>query len=486
MQNSRVSYQFNMPSASRAIIKVLGVGGGGSNAVSYMARQGIQGVDFAICNTDLQALNTSTVEERLQIGPTFTGGLGAGSDPKVGREAALESKEDIRNLLSDNVRMLFVTAGLGGGTGTGAAPEIAKISKEMDILTVGIVTMPFLFEGARKMDKAKDGLAELKRFCDTVIVILNEKLQEIYGESSLSDAFDKADNILTMAARGIAEIITLPGNINVDFEDVKTVVKDAGDAVMGSAEANGERRALKAVEEAVHSPLVNNEHMQGAEKILISITSGNDPEHQIKMDEVSSITEYVRSKIGEGAEVIFGHGCDDALEDRIRVTLVATGFSAAEQQAEGAAGRHVFNFGSSKSSVRSRISTLDIFSGHEKKEEEERKEPTQEAPAPLPEDDKELEEFSGAANPVSLRHTFAVRREERIRKIAQEKPQKTGASATTDDDAWRERIEVPTYKRRKVKLFTVHPPAADNISRFQLDREDGISEDNRFLHDNVD
>lgn len=481
MIDKKFTYQFNMPNASQAIIKVLGVGGGGSNAVNHMFHQGIQGVDFAVCNTDVQALNTSPVEERLQIGPTLTDGLGAGSDPKVGKEAAMESKEGIRNLLTDNIRMLFVTAGFGGGTGTGAAPEIAKISKEMGILTVGIVTMPFHFEGARKMDKAQDGLREFKQVCDTVIVILNEKLQEVYGEFSLPEAFAKADNILTTAARGIAEIITLPGNVNVDFEDVKTVVQDAGDAVMGSAEASGERRALEAVERAVHSPLINNEHMQGADKILISITSGSEQAHQIKMDEVSSITDYVRGKIGEGAEVIFGHGCDDTLGESIRVTLIATGFAHASHAGEPSK-RRLFTSEHLSANAQAKCGdTLDMFTPRDQTEG------TEEHVLQTETDGMELEEFAGAANPMSSQHELAMRRAERIRKIAQERAHKSGVMhPTTDEETWKQRMEVPTFQRRKVKLLAPYPSAANNISRFHLGEQHGLSEDNRFLHDNVD
>ena len=359
MLNENTTYQFNMPNTSQAIIKVLGVGGGGSNAVNYMFQRGIQGVDFSVCNTDLQALNASPVEERLQIGAALTNGLGAGSDPMVGRNAAVESKEEIRNLLTENIRMLFVTAGLGGGTGTGAAPEIAKIAMEMELLTVGIATMPFGFEGPRKMAKAQDGLAELKRVCDTVIVILNEKLQEVYGELTLEEAFAKADSVLTTAARGIAEIITLPGTVNVDFEDVKTVVKGAGDAVMGSAEGSGEQRALEAVEAAIHSPLINNEHMQEADKILISITSGKEP--PVSLQEVNDITGYVQSKIGEGSELIFGNGCDESLGDRIRVTLIATGFDRSSEPAAPNK-RRVFDLDNPKGSANfKRGDTLDLF-----------------------------------------------------------------------------------------------------------------------------
>ena len=267
-----MSFEFEIPSHHRSIIKVIGVGGGGSNAVSYMHSVGITNVEFIVCNTDIQALHSSTVKNQLQIGIELTKGLGAGSDPSKGRDAAQESSHQIRELLrSDDTKMLFITAGMGGGTGTGAAPIIAKIAKELDILTVGIVTVPFNFEGKAKMQKALDGINQLKKNCDSVITILNEKLIEIYGNLSQSKAFEKADNIIATGAKCIAEIITVPGKINVDFEDVKTVMKNAGTSVMGSAESSGENRAKDAVEKAINSPLLNDRRIDGARKILLNI-----------------------------------------------------------------------------------------------------------------------------------------------------------------------------------------------------------------------
>src|SRR6478752_2979788 len=319
------SYKFEVPKhiQTKSIIKVIGVGGGGSNAVNHMYKQGIKDVEFVVCNTDNQALNSSPVPNKLQIGSNLTEGLGCGANPEVGKNAALESKDQIREMLA-GTKMVFITAGMGGGTGTGAAPVIAKIAKDMDILTVGIVTAPFSFEGKKKMGQAEQGMEALRQNCDTVLVILNDKLREIYGNLSIGQAFGQADNILTTAAKGIAEIITLAGYVNVDFQDVRTVMLNAGAAVMGSAETRGENRAIIAAEGALSSPLLDNRDIMGAKRILLSIISGVEAE--LQMDELTEITEYIQEQAGDEAEVIFGHGVDSMLSDRIRVTVIATGF----------------------------------------------------------------------------------------------------------------------------------------------------------------
>lgn len=313
--------KFDMPKNQSSIIKVLGVGGGGSNAVSHMYSQGIQGVDFLICNTDAQAMEASPVPTKVQLGSK---GLGAGSLPAVGKEAATENIEDIKLLLEKNTKMLFITAGMGGGTGTGAAPVIAEAARKLGILTVGIVTIPFLFEGRKRKLQAEAGLEELRKYVDTLLIISNDKLREVHGDLKLSEAFQKADNILTVAAKGIAEIITVTGYINVDFEDVKTVMKDSGTAIMGSATAEGENRALLAIEEALSSPLLNDNRINGADNILLYIASGNE---EITMDEVMEITDYIQNEAGQSAEIIWGNGKDESLGNKISVTLIATGFS---------------------------------------------------------------------------------------------------------------------------------------------------------------
>lgn len=324
MFQSGATYKFDLPRQHKSIIKVIGVGGGGSNAVNHMYRLGIKDVEFIVCNTDLQALNSSPVPGKLQIGTNLTEGLGCGANPEVGRAAAMESKEQIREWLT-GTKMVFVTAGMGGGTGTGAAPVIAKIAKEMDILTVGIVTMPFGFEGRKKIAQAEAGLAAMRNSCDTVLAILNDQLRQMFGNLSISQAFGEADGVLTTAAKGIAEIITLAGYVNVDFQDVRTVMLNAGAAVMGSAETSGEDRAIRAAQQALASPLLDNKDIMGAKRILLSIISGEEAE--LQMDELSQITEYIQEQAGDECEVIFGHGVDAALGNCIRVTVIATGFA---------------------------------------------------------------------------------------------------------------------------------------------------------------
>jgi cell division protein FtsZ len=323
---------FDLPKDESPIIKVLGVGGGGSNAVTHMFKQGIVGVDFAICNTDAQAMELSPVPTRLQLGPNLTEGRGAGSKPNVGKLACEESIEDVKRYLENNCKMLFVTAGMGGGTGTGAAPIIAKTAREMDILTVGIVTLPFTFEGRRRASQGKEGLAELKKNVDTLIIISNDKLRQIYGNLSISDAFGEADNILTTAAKGIAEIITVPGYVNVDFEDVNTVMRDSGVAIMGTASAEGEDRAKTAVDSALHSPLLEDNDIRGAEHILLNITSGTK---EVTMDEIFEITEFVQEEAGYGTDLIWGNCYDESLGDKISVTVIATGFERNRPKKEG-------------------------------------------------------------------------------------------------------------------------------------------------------
>ena len=309
-----------------SIIKVVGVGGGGGNAVTYMFKQGIHNVNFVICNTDAQALANSPVPVKIQLGKTKTEGLGAGNKPEVGRNDALESIDDIREVLDTGTKMVFVTAGMGGGTGTGAAPVIARISKELGILTVAIVTMPFRFEGTQRFNQAIEGINELKEHVDALLVINNEKLREMYGDLTIKNAFSKADNVLTMAAKGIAELVTLPGQVNVDFADVKTIMTGGGLTVMGSATASGENRAREAVEAALNSPLLDNNDISGARRILLNITSGSD-ENEVTMDELGIITDFVNSSAKNVTDLIWGAGNDNSLGNAVCVTIVATDFS---------------------------------------------------------------------------------------------------------------------------------------------------------------
>ena len=319
---------FNLNEKTPTIIKVIGVGGGGGNAVEYMYEKGICDVDFVICNTDYQALRNSPIPCKIQLGKELTAGHGAGNNPAMGEKSAQESLADIEAILKKDTRMAFITAGLGGGSGAEQyllvhAPVIARLSKDMGILTVGIVSVPARFEGPKRLDQARDGLRRLKDHVDCLIVIDNEKIKSIYGSQTISQAFAKANDVLNIAAKGIAEIITLPGYINVDFADVRTVMTDSGVAIMGAAQASGEDRAIRAITEALESPLLNNNDILGAKDILLNITSGTD---EITMDEMSQITSHIIRKVGNNAAVIWGVGTDPDLGDAVSVTIIATGF----------------------------------------------------------------------------------------------------------------------------------------------------------------
>jgi len=321
MSNSTENTQSNKK--IQPIIKVIGVGGGGSNAVTHMYNEGIVDVDFYICNTDAQALSISPVENKIQIGQKLTEGRGAGNNPEVGKNATLESREEIIEILEQNTKMLFITAGMGGGTGTGAAPVIAEIAKELGIITIGIITTPFDFEGKVRMRQAIKGVEEIEKHVDSLLIINNEKLRRIFGELTLSAAFGEADNILAVAAKGIAEIITVHGHVNVDFADVETVMKDSGVAILGSAIASGENRSIHAIKKALNSPLLNSNDISGARNILLNVTSGTD---EFKLDELGEITDYVQSLVKDDVQIIWGNGIDPQLEESIRVVIIATGF----------------------------------------------------------------------------------------------------------------------------------------------------------------
>jgi len=557
MSDNMKDYRFDLPKNQKSIIKVIGVGGGGSNAVNHMYGLGIKDVEFVVVNTDAQALKSSPVPLRLQLGANLTEGLGAGANPEQGRSAALESEEEIRELLADNTKMVFITAGMGGGTGTGAAPIVARIAKELNILTVGIVTAPFMFEGKKKMAVAQAGIESLRENCDTVLVILNDKLREIYGNLAIRTAFSKADDILSTAARSIAEIITIHQDVNVDFEDVKTVMKDAGAAVMGSATEEGEGRAIRAAGAAISSPLLNNVDIKGAQKILLSIMSGEDEE--LSMDELSDITEYIQEKAGDNAEVIFGQGIDPELGSAIRVTVIATGFemdrlsvpprtsSDAAPVSAFASPAPVANEALAPSPEQIKT-VINLDSG---KSEQVREEPIAggtsfsfsfpKAPVvvttPTNEDEKvEEEEFSFEIQPVmegsipvsaapivedetveeeKIVHNLYEEHEAPVTSntLVQEQPVapvfgndyyeqmklraiqraherfeklKGGRSLPTASDDLTEKMEVPAYQRKNVVLNEPQHSSESTLSRFNLNEENEILGNNRFLHDNVD
>ena len=320
---------FNLPKNQSSVIKVIGVGGGGSNAVNYMFHHGIEGVDFAVCNTDLQALESSPIPNKIQIGAEITEGLGAGANPEVGRKAAEESIERIEELLDSNTKMLFITAGMGGGTGTGAAPVIARVAREQEILTVGVVTVPFWTEGGHRKEYAQHGLEELRDNVDTLLVINNDKLIEVFGDLTLSQAFGKANEVLNTATKGIAEVISQTLMVNIDLNDAKRVLKNSGTAVMGQAYASGENRAIEAVEAALDSPLLNDNNIKGAQQVLLKIVTGTG-EQEIRMTELFSIKKHIQDAAGCDVNIIEGIGVEDGLGDQISVTVIATGFEVKE------------------------------------------------------------------------------------------------------------------------------------------------------------
>lgn len=322
------SIAFDLPKNQSNVIKVIGVGGGGSNAINHMFQQGIKGVDFYICNTDAQALQNSGVPNKIQLGVNLTEGLGAGANPDIGEQSAVESFDDISTMLDTNTKMVFITAGMGGGTGTGAAPIIAKMAKDLDILTVGIVTMPFAFEGKMRIEQSQKGIEKLRDVVDSLIVINNNKLREVYGNLGFKAGFSKADEVLSTAARGIAEVITHHYTQNIDLRDAKTVLSNSGTAIMGSALASGQNRAQDAIRKALDSPLLNDNKITGAKNVLLLIVSGS---HEITIDEIGEINDHIQTEAGHGANIIMGVGEDEALEESIAVTIIATGFNIEQQ-----------------------------------------------------------------------------------------------------------------------------------------------------------
>jgi cell division protein FtsZ len=544
MSDNMKDYRFDLPKNQKSIIKVIGVGGGGSNAVNHMYGQGIKDVEFVVVNTDAQALKSSPVPLRLQLGANLTEGLGAGANPEQGKNAAIESQEEIRELLADNTKMVFITAGMGGGTGTGAAPIVAKIAKELNILTVGIVTAPFMFEGKKKMAVAQSGIESLRENCDTVLVILNDKLREIYGNLAIRTAFSKADDILATAAKSIAEIITIHQDVNVDFEDVKTVMKDAGAAVMGSSTEEGESRAIRAAGAAISSPLLNNVDIKGAQKILLSIMSGEDEE--LSMDELSEITEYIQEKAGDNAEVIFGQGIDPELGKAIRVTVIATGFemdklsarprnkeveapvsafanpvastpvaapevvktvinldSGKSQQVkeEPISGGTTFNFNFPKAPVtpptRPVMEEKDDFEFKITPIQEQREEPKAEVPESnkivfeltdepvkkpvvVANESEPVQKAFGADYYEQMKQKAIQRAHERFEKL------KGNRVFNPSPEELKEKLSVPAYQRKNVTLNEPQHSSESGISKYNLSEENEILGNNRFLHDNVD
>lgn len=472
------------------IIKVIGVGGGGSNAVNHMYHQGIVGVDFAICNTDAQAMNLSPVPVKIQLGPGLTEGRGAGSKPNIGKLACEESIEEVRQYLSNNCRMLFITAGMGGGTGTGAAPIIARTAQELDILTVGIVTTPFTFEGRRRGKQAMEGLEELKRYVDTLVVVSNDRLRQVYGNLSLSQAFSQADNILTTAAKGIAEIITVPGYVNVDFEDVNTVMRDSGVAIMGTASAAGEDRAKRAVDEALNSPLLEDNDIRGAQHILLNIASGTT---EVTMDEIFQITEFVQAEAGYGTDLIWGNCFDETLGDKLCVTVIATGFDKGKNAYNNRIAKEeriVVSLDDDEQPKPSGISDISNFG----KEEEQPNSPntTFEFNTVRATIEKRQEQMNLFQEPYA--RSASDEDAERLKRQQQEEERKrqerlkaTKVKLNNPQNVIELENE-PAYLRRGVYLDDIPHSKQQNFSKWTItdEEEPQLRANNSFLHDNVD
>ena len=477
---------FELQVERSSIIKVVGVGGGGNNAVNHMYRKGIKDVNFVVCNTDAQALHNSPVSVKIQLGESLTEGRGAGNKPDIGRQAALENIEDIRDILSGNTKMVFITAGMGGGTGTGAAPVIAKTAREMGILTVAIVTIPFRFEGQQRIKQAIEGIDELKKYVDSLLVINNQKLREVYGDLKLAQAFEKADDVLSRAAKGIAEIITVHGYINVDFADVETVMTNSGVAILGSSSSSGENRAIKAIEGALTSPLLNNNDITGAKSILLNITSGSE---EISMDEVGEITDYVNQAADKNALIIWGTGVDESLEDGISVTVIATGFGTHSIPELYTIKKHY-----DKVPLREQDHTektgQDGFVVKDKLHPD--------AQQTINFDDEEgAEQYilydDSTDESDTKRSDPRISKEERVKKLKEvhERMKMQGYNTKKENQTIDELENEPAYRRKKIEIKPETPSKQNDISRYKLteDEENGgpkLREDNSYLHDNVD
>lgn len=471
MSNEIMNFDLTVNSGS--IIKVIGVGGGGGNAVNHMYHQGIRDVDFMVCNTDAQALINSPVPYKVQLGSSLTEGRGAGNKPETGRESAIENIEDVKKVLRNNTKMVFITAGMGGGTGTGGAPVIAEAARELGILTVGIVTIPFRNEGRRRIKQAVEGISAMEKHVDSLLIINNERIREMYGDSKISDAFAKADNILTTAAKGIAEIITVPGYINVDFADVETVMRNSGVALMGTGIASGVNRAVIAVEEALNSPLLNNNDIMGARNILLNITSGIE---EITMDEIGDITDFVQEKAGNSADLIWGNGVDETLGDKISVTIIATGFSTSSIP------EMVINQNTEKTYHTLQDDAADFMA------------------KPKIETKVSMEnELYGSKNVKQKTFEFEINSGgfDEFEELYGNQGKKEYSAASepldftqTSEETVDELENIPAYRRKNSKFFSFKKKVDEKFSRFSISPDENnnvvLRDNNSYLHDNVD
>lgn len=480
---------FDLPANFSSIIKVLGVGGGGSNAVNHMYRQGIKGVDFIVTNTDIQALANSPVNTKIQLGKTLTQGLGAGNQPERGRESAIESIEDIKAALGSETKMVFITAGMGGGTGTGGAPVIAEAARDMGILTVGIVTIPFRYEGRKRIQSAVEGIAKMERHVDALLIINNEKIREIYGNLGGREALSKADEVLTIAAKGIAEIITVEGHINVDFADVKTVMKDSGIALMGTGEASGEDRAEKVIEQALNSPLLDNTDIKGAKNLLLNIVSGKK---EATLDEISYINEYVQNVAGNNADLIWGSNVDESMGDTIAVTVIAAGFGSHDIP-------ELYSDEMIRSEDNTETTVIEIGNTKQPKDED---------------NDNFFEDYDYEPK-ITVKKAEIEEEKDTLRKVIFEEDKepvkefvsveektviKPEINEQTDTSSDKQKLsnylsnlteleEVPAFKRKGIKIKHENDSDKINYSRYTLSEEDGeisLNKNNSYLHDKAD
>ena len=473
---------FDLQKNHSSIIKVIGVGGGGSNAVNHMYRQGIKDVDFIVCNTDAQALATSPVPIKIQLGNSLTEGRGAGNKPDIGRQSAIENIQDVIDVLSHNTKMVFITAGMGGGTGTGAAPVIAKAAREMGILTVAIVTVPFKFEGQTRINQAIEGINEIRAHADSLLVIHNEKLREMFGDQKISEAFSRADNVLTTAAKGIAEIITVHGYINVDFADVQTVMSNSGVAIMGSAVAEGENRALEAIQQALNSPLLNNNDIRGAKNILLNVTSGED---EVSMDEVGIITDFVTSAVAKDSLMIWGTGNDPSLGKKICVTIIATGFEPNSIPELYGRKRNIVNVTLPEDKPHP-VSSNNMFEIKSRDINERVQQKTLEFPS-----------FSNAALSDQNFNYEGIevkvnksRSSERLSELKKYQPKNSEGLNLGDASLVDDLENQPAYMRKNVNLSDVKMAENNEISKFTLvdddERKIMLKSENPYLNNNVD
>ncbi|MFP4620203.1 MAG: cell division protein FtsZ [Bacteroidales bacterium] len=488
---------FDLPIDGSSIIKVVGIGGGGGNAINHMYNQGIKDVNFVVCNTDAQALSRSPVSVKIQLGESLTEGRGAGNKPEIGRQAAIENLDDVMEALSSNTKMVFLTAGMGGGTGTGSIPIIAKAAKEQGILTVAIVTIPFRFEGQRRINQAIEGIHELGQYVDSLLVINNEKLREVAGNMKLSEAFSHADNILAAAAKGIAEIITVPGYVNVDFADVHTVLADSGVALMGTGMAEGENRATTAIEEALSSPLLNDNDITGTENILLNINSGNE---EITMDEIGEITDYINAEVGANPNIIWGTGTDETLENCVSVTIIATGY-------EDSSIPELYT----KKSYKKKVTLEEGNKAGENVEYTQYSSNGNEQPDAPPNNRQRTFDFD--IHNEQKKDTFIVKhkknkdadgdeqtpisKDEMLEKLRENRENASKESKNVLRDL--KNVEAlenePAYKRKKIKIDHPRYSKDSKVSRYTLSDDDTdeegkkktlLRENNSYLHDNVD